>query len=293
MTVKESVATHAIQACGLSKKFKLQWRRGWLLALEPLDLTVSKGEVFGLLGPNGSGKSTTMKLLLGLLKPSSGTATVFGAPAGSMEARSKLGFLPENPYFPHFLSGREVLRYYGKLSGLSGKTLESRMDELLELVDLQESRHRTLKTYSKGMLQRIGLAQALLNDPDLLLLDEPTAGVDPLGSRQIRDIILDLKKRGKTIVFSSHLLEQVQEVSDRVAILHLGQKLREGSLTELLEVPDELEVRVKDGGCDEETIRQALKAAGMTDVEISRPRMKLEDYFIRSLPKHGQSPKVK
>jgi ABC-2 type transport system ATP-binding protein len=281
--------TQAIQISGLSKKFKLPWRRGWLWALEPLDLTVMKGEVFGLLGPNGSGKSTTMKLLLGLLKPTSGEASIFGMPAGSMEARSRLGFLPENPYFPAFLSGREVLRYYGKLSGLSGKRLEQRMDELLELVNLQESRHRTLKTYSKGMLQRIGLAQALLHDPDLLLLDEPTAGVDPLGSRQIRDILLDLKKRGKTIIFSSHLLEQVQEVSDRVAILHQGRKLKEGSLTDLLEVPDEVEIRVRDAGVDEERIRQVLLQAGLKDFRISRPRVKLEDYFIRSLPQSREN----
>jgi ABC-2 type transport system ATP-binding protein len=283
MTPEDTTPDQAIRALGLSKKFKLQWRRGWFQALEPLDLNVKRGEVFGLLGPNGSGKSTTMKLLLGLLKPTSGEATIFGAPSGSMAARAKLGFLPENPNFPTFLSGREVLRYYGKLSGLSGKGLEQRMDELLELVDLQESRHRTLKTYSKGMLQRIGLAQALLHDPDLLLLDEPTAGVDPLGSRQIRDIILDLKKRGKTIVFSSHLLEQVQEVSDRVVILHMGRKLKEGTLAELLEVPDEMEIRIRGGGGDEESVRQALQSAGLKNFEVYRPRMKLEDYFIQTV----------
>ncbi|NJK91614.1 MAG: ABC transporter ATP-binding protein [Blastochloris sp.] len=208
-----------------------------------------------------------------------------------MSARQRLGFLPENPYFPNFLSGREVLRYYGKLSGLEGKSLEARMEELLELVDLQEARHRPLKTYSKGMLQRIGLAQALLHDPDLLLLDEPTAGVDPLGSRQIRDIILGLKQRGKTIVFSSHLLEQVQEVSDRVAILHLGQKLKEGSLAELLEVPDEFELRLPRSGRSEEELRKVLGAAGWSGDEISirSPRVKLEEYFISSLPERGKA----
>lgn len=273
----------AIEAKELSKKFKLQWRRGWLLALEPLNLVVNQGEVFGLLGPNGSGKSTTMKLLLGLLKPSSGGVTIFGLPAGTMAARKRMGFLPENPYFPTFLSGLEVLEYYGKLSGLSGNFLKQRKDELLELVGLQESRRRPLKTYSKGMLQRIGLAQALLHDPDLLLLDEPTAGVDPLGSRQIKDIILNLKQRGKTIIFSSHLLEQVQEVSDRVAILHLGQKLREGSLAQLLQVQDQLQVQIKSKGHSVLEIEAILSAAGISEVTVSRPQMKLEDYFIQSI----------
>ncbi|MDZ4788993.1 MAG: ABC transporter ATP-binding protein [Blastochloris sp.] len=278
----------AVETIGLSKKFKLQWRRGYFMALEPLDLVVKQGEIFGLLGPNGSGKSTTIKLLLGLLKPSAGSATVFGLKAGSIEARKRMGFLPENPYFPTFLNGLEVLRYYGKLSGLSGKFLEQRMEELLELVDLQESRHRTLKTYSKGMLQRIGLAQALLHDPDLLLLDEPTAGVDPLGSRQIRDILLNLKKRGKTLLFSSHLLEQVQEVADRVAILHQGQKLREGSLADLLEVPEQIQIKLQSEGHTVEEIRKILTDAGISQVEISKPQMKLEDYFIRSLPERKQ-----
>jgi ABC-2 type transport system ATP-binding protein len=279
----------AVSASGLGKKFKLQWRRGWLLALDALDLKVARGEVFGLLGPNGSGKSTTMKLILGLLKPSAGSVTIFGQAAGSMEARRRLGFLPENPYFPTFLTGREVLRYYGKLSGLSGRRLEERMEELLELVDLQESRHRRLKTYSKGMLQRIGLAQALLHDPDLLLLDEPTAGVDPLGSRQIRDIILGLKKRGKTIIFSSHLLEQVQEVSDRVAILHLGQKLKEGRLEELLELQADVQVRIKGGAGREEQIRTALQGMGLMEMDFSKPREKLEDTFIRAVSEGRRS----
>ncbi len=280
----------AVEAEGLTKTFKLNWRRGRLLALDQLNLRVKPGEVYGLLGPNGSGKSTTMKLLLGLIKPTAGRIEIFGYPAGTMEARRRVGFLPENPYFPTFLSGREALTYYGGLCNLSGRALRDRASELLALVGLERSATRPLRTYSKGMLQRIGLAQALLHDPDLLFLDEPTAGVDPVGSRQIRDLILGLRQRGKTIVFSSHLLEQVQEVADRVGILYLGQKLREGPLDELLTVPDAVEVALPQAvPGDEEKVRAALAAAGMTGAEVRRPRMSLEDYFISVLPGKGGS----
>jgi len=275
----------AVEIRELTKHYALHWRRGRLLALEDLNLEVRQGEVFGLLGPNGSGKSTTMKLLLGLVAPTRGTARIFGENAGSMAARRRLGFLPENPYFPAFLSGREVLRYYGKLTGLSGRSLELRLESLLELVDLKGAGDRRLRTYSKGMLQRIGLAQALLHDPDLLLLDEPTAGVDPVGSRQIRDLMRMLKSQGKTVIFSSHLLEQVEEVADRVAILHQGRKLREGRLEDLLEVPDETVIRVR--GLKPETearLREVLAEAGHADAVPGRPRMRLEDYFIREMP---------
>lgn len=289
MAAAKSNGVPAVEIRALTKHYALHWRRGRLLALEDLDLTVGQGEVFGLLGPNGSGKSTTMKLLLGLVAPTRGTAKIFGEKAGSMAARKRLGFLPENPYFPAFLSGREVLRYYGRLTGMSGRPLEARLEALLDLVDLKGAGERRLRTYSKGMLQRIGLAQALLHDPDLLLLDEPTAGVDPLGSRQIRDLMLMLKGQGKTVIFSSHLLEQVEEVADRVAILHQGRKLREGRLEELLEVPDETVIRVRGLAADTESrIREVLAAAGHGGVEPRRPRMRLEDYFIRELPAAGR-----
>jgi len=281
----------AIEVRQLTKIYPLHWRRSSLLALEDLDLTIGQGEVFGLLGPNGSGKSTTMKLLLGLARPTRGTALVFGHPAGSMAARKHLGFLPENPYFPQFLSGREVLRYYGRLSGVGDSVLKNRIPELLELVGLEKAGDRRLRTYSKGMLQRIGLAQALLHDPDLLLLDEPTAGVDPLGSRQIRDLMLLLKKRGKTVIFSSHLLEQVEEVADRVAILHLGRKLKEGRLESLLEVPDQTDFRIH--GLRPETesrMRALLQEEGYGEIQTIRPRMRLEDFFIRALPGKNQEP---
>lgn len=277
-------AIPAVQACGLGKRFKLNWRRGLLVALENLDLSVQPGEIFGLLGPNGSGKSTTMKMLLGLLRPSEGSASIFGDPVGSMAARRRVGFLPENPYFPSFLTGREILNYYGRLSGLSGTHLRERGDELLELVSLTPAANRPLRTYSKGMLQRIGLAQALLHNPEILFLDEPTAGVDPIGSRQMRDLMLRLRSEGKTVVFSSHLLEQVEEISDRVVILHQGRKLCEGTLDELLEVPDAVEVQIKNtDAAASEQLKEWLARGGFSDAVVRRPRIPLETFFINKV----------
>ena len=279
----------AVRTSGLAKNFRLHWNRRRVVALEPLDMVVGRGEVFGLLGPNGSGKTTTMKMLLGLLRPDAGKAEIFGERAGSMSARRRCGFLPENPYFPGFLSGREVLRYYGRLVDLEGRALEGRIDQLLELVQLCAAAGRPLKTYSKGMLQRIGLAQALLHDPDLLLLDEPTAGVDPAGSRQIRDLILTLKKRGKTVIFSSHLLEQVEEVSDRVLILNRGRKLCEGHLDDLLSVRQEWQLRLKNPppGLDHK-LQQWLAGEGVSAVELTRPKMRLEEWFIHAVEQDGK-----
>lgn len=242
--------------------------------------------MFGLLGPNGSGKSTAMKMILGLLRPTSGRAEVCGFRAGTLAARKQIGFLPENPYFPAFLSGAELVRYYGKLSGMGGKTLESRVQELLSMVRLGgEAGQRPLRTYSKGMLQRAGLAGALVSDPEIVMLDEPTAGVDPAGSREIRDLIRELKERGKTVIFSSHLLEQVEDVADRVIILHRGQKLREGKLVDLLTQTGEWQVRVK--GLPERQqrdLRAWLVEHGAEVMQEGSPRERLEDYFLRSLP---------
>ncbi len=276
----------AIQTHSLRKEFNLGWGRGRVLAVEGLDLEVQRGEVFGLLGPNGSGKSTAMKMILGLLRPTSGRAEVCGSRAGTLAARRQIGFLPENPYFPVFLSGAELVRYYGKLSGMAGKTLEKKVRELLTLVRLGgEAGERPLRTYSKGMLQRAGLAGALVSDPEIIMLDEPTAGVDPAGSREIRDLIRELKVRGKTVIFSSHLLEQVEDVADRVAILHRGQKLREGRLEDLLTQTGEWQVRAKGLG---EPLRRELHAwlirNGAEILEEGSPRERLEDFFLRSLP---------
>ena len=276
----------AVQTHLLRKEFGLGWFRGRVLALEGLEMEVKKGEVFGLLGPNGSGKSTAMKMILGLLRPTSGSAEVCGFRAGTIAARRQIGFLPENPYFPIFLSGAELVRYYGRLSGLGGAGLEKRVKELLELVRLGgEAGQRPLRTYSKGMLQRAGLAGALVGDPEILMLDEPTAGVDPAGSREIRDLMLELKTRGKTVIFSSHLLEQVEDVADRVIILHRGKKLREGRLEDLLTRKNEWEVKVQGlSEGDRQELLVWLKKKGGHVVREGAPRERLEDYFLRSLP---------
>jgi ABC-2 type transport system ATP-binding protein len=278
--------TAAVRTRGLRKEFAMGWFRGRVLAVEGLEMEVKPGEVFGLLGPNGSGKSTAMKMILGLLRPTSGKAEVCGYRAGTMAARRQIGFLPENPYFPNFLSGAELIRYYGKLSGMGGASLERRIRELLDLVRLGgEAGHRRLRTYSKGMLQRAGLAGALVGDPEILMLDEPTAGVDPAGSREIRDLILELRQRGKTVLFSSHLLEQVEDVADRVIILHRGQKLREGRLDELLTRKNEWEIKVEGlPENDRKEMRAWIEKRGARVVGEGAPRERLEDYFLRSLP---------
>jgi ABC-2 type transport system ATP-binding protein len=288
MESSASVATpFAAETMGLTKRYPLTWKRKVLVALDKLDLQIKPGEVFGLLGPNGSGKSTTIKLLLGLITPSDGEARIFGLPPESLEARKRVGFLPENPYFYGFLNGDETLRFYGKLCGVTGAQLDKRVEELIDLVGLQNGRERPLRSYSKGMLQRIGLAQAMIHDPDLLFLDEPTAGVDPLGSAQIRDLILRLKKMGKTVIFSSHLLEQVQEVADRVAIFSLGKKVLEGSLDSLLtenqctliNIPSDISAE------QQERLRVALGQAGIAEqgIRFDRPRLSLEQLYLRTV----------
>jgi len=282
-----ATSTWAVETCGLTKRYPLAWKRKVLVALDHLDLQIRPGEVFGLLGPNGSGKSTTLKMLLGLVIPNEGEARIFGLPPDSLDARRRVGFLPENPYFYSFLNGDETLRFYGKLCGVAGAALEKRVEDLIDLVGLQNGRERPLRSYSKGMLQRIGLAQALIHDPDLLFLDEPTAGVDPLGSAQIRDLILRLKKMGKTVVFSSHLLEQVQEVADRVAIFSLGKKVLEGSLDSLLAESRETQVQIP-GELDSPRQEQVLRLLGEAGIDpagvrFSRPRLSLEQLYLRTI----------
>jgi ABC-2 type transport system ATP-binding protein len=236
----------AIAVTGLSKVFPVPWRRRAIVAVENLNLRVESGEVYGLLGPNGSGKSTTLKIILGLVSPTRGRTEIFGRNSHLVESREAVGFLPENPYFYKYLTGAETLRFFGKLCGLSAASLSKRVDQLLELVGLAHARDRRLSGYSKGMLQRIGLAQALIGEPKLVVLDEPTAGVDPAGSREIRDLIVDLKRRGITVLLSSHLLAQVQEVCDRVGILAGGVLVREGKLEELIAIENQTELVLQD-----------------------------------------------
>jgi ABC-2 type transport system ATP-binding protein len=237
----------AVAVRGLTKVFPVPFHpaRG-IVAVRDLDLRVEAGEVFGLLGPNGSGKSTTLKIILGLVSPTRGRTEIFGRDSTLVESREEVGFLPENPYFYKYLTGEETLRFFGRLCGLGGVSLKNRMKELLELVGLTKARKRRLGTYSKGMLQRIGLAQALIHDPKLVVLDEPTAGVDPAGSREIRDLILDLRRRGITVLLSSHLLAQAQEICDRVGILAEGVLVREGRLQELIAIENQTELVVAD-----------------------------------------------
>jgi ABC-2 type transport system ATP-binding protein len=234
----------AVAIRGLTKIFPVPLHRQSIVAVRDLNLRVEPGEVYGLLGPNGSGKSTTLKIILGLVSPSRGRTEIFGRDSRLVESREAVGFLPENPYFYKYLSGEETLRFFGRLCRLGGARLKNRTDELLELVGLTKARKRRLGTYSKGMLQRIGLAQALIHEPKLLVLDEPTAGVDPAGSRQIRDLIVDLKRRGITVLLSSHLLAQAQEICDRVGILADGALVREGRLEELIAIENQTELVV-------------------------------------------------
>ena len=232
----------AVQVKGLTKIFPIPFRRDKVIAVRDLDLRVEAGEVYGLLGPNGSGKSTTLKIILGLVSPTSGRTEIFGRDSRLVESRAAVGFLPENPYFYKYLTGAETLMFFGRLCGLRGSRLRKRIDELLALVGLTNARERRLGTYSKGMLQRIGLAQALVNEPKLVVLDEPTAGVDPAGSREIRDLIVDLKAEGITVLLSSHLLAQAQEMCDRVGILANGVLVCEGRLDQLIAIENQTEL---------------------------------------------------
>ena len=226
----------AVEVKNLVKDFKGAFRVKNVRAVKDVSLQIAPGEVYGLIGPNGSGKSTTMKAVLGLVAPTSGSTSIFGRNSLKVDSRNEVGFLPENPYFYKHLTAAETVRFYGKLCGMRGRKLKERIGELLELVGLQDARDRRLRGFSKGMLQRIGLAQAMVQDPRLLVLDEPTAVVDPTGSRQIRDLILELKNRGITVFLCSHLLEQVQQVCDRVGIIHQGVLVNEGRLDELISV---------------------------------------------------------
>lgn len=275
----------AVEIKNLVKDFKTSLRRHPLRAVNDVSIRIMPGEVYGLIGPNGSGKSTTMKALLGLVAPTSGQCAIFGKDSLKVDSRNDVGFLPENPYFYKHLSGGETLRFYGKLCGLGGKVLDDRVGELLALVDLESARDRRIGGYSKGMLQRIGLAQALIQEPRLVILDEPTAGVDPVGSRQIRDLILKLRERGITVFLCSHLLEQVQEVCDHVGIIFRGRMIREGKLEDLIAIEDQTEIVLKDAGPELLEKINALVAStpGSSIVKTGKPRTTLERLFLREI----------
>src|SRR5437588_4287926 len=279
----------AIHTEHLSKVYRDFWGRPKVEALMDLNLTIRRGEVFGLLGPNGSGKSTTIKLLLGLIFPSGpaphygGRAFVLGEPAGSTTINRKLGFLPEESYLHRFLNGEEILKFYGRLFKIPRKELNRRVPELLDIVGLDaKSRKRKLREYSKGMARRIGLAQAMINNPDLILLDEPTTGLDPIGTREMKDLIVSPKEQGKTVLLCSHLLADVQDVCDRITILFRGKMQTLGQVKDLLQVKDVTQIEAR--GLTPEQIeqtRQFMGQLGAGNARITHPTSTLEELFVR------------
>lgn len=275
------MTTPAVRIENLTKIFPVPLRRQRVTAVRNLSFEVRPGEVYGLLGPNGSGKSTTLKILLGLVTPNQGRAMIFGQDSRDYHSRRDVGFLPENPYFYKFLTAAETLRFYGKVCGMGGTILNKRIDELIHLVGLEEARDRRIGGFSKGMLQRIGLAQALIQDPRLVVLDEPTAGVDPAGSHQIRDLILDLKKRGKTVLLTSHLLEQVQEICDRVGIMARGEMIREGALADLVSVKNQTEFVIENATPEiRSQIEILLQNSPAKLLSARQPQRSLESVFL-------------
>jgi len=281
--MNQQVSEHAIVHClGLTKVFKDFWGRGKVLAVDNLDLEIFPGEVFGLLGPNGSGKSTTIKMLLGLLYPTSGAARVFGRPPTDTAVKARIGFMPEESYLYRYLNARETLDYYGRLFKLDRVERNRRTEQLIEMVGLKRAANRPVGTYSKGMARRIGLAQALINDPDLLILDEPTTGLDPVGTRQIKDVIETLGSRGKTVILCSHLLADVEDVCDRVAIMYGGKRQAVGAVEDLLQrreitqiTASQLEPAVI------ERVREVLKKSGAEVLSVEHPTDRLEALFLR------------
>ena len=262
-----------IETRSLTKDYRDFWGRPKVRALKALDLEVRRGEIFGLLGPNGSGKSTTIKLLLGLLFPTSGHALVFNKEATDVSKNERIGYLPE-----------ETLDFYGRLFNMPSDVRKQRVEELIKQVGLEKAKRRQLREYSKGMTRRVGLAQALINDPELLLLDEPTSGLDPLGTHEMKEMILQLKAQGKTIVMCSHLLADVQDVCDRIAILHQGELKELGRVDSLLAVKDVTQIRAKGLSKQaEEEIRAVIARHGGSVEDISNPTTTLEELFLTTV----------
>ena len=270
---------------GLSKTFRDFWMRPRARAVADVTFEIRPHEIFGLLGPNGSGKSTTIKILLGLLKPTKGRVAVFSKSPTDVMIKKRIGYLPEESYLYPFLTARETLDYYGRLFGLDHGTRQKRIDELLEMVGLQAAQYRQVREYSKGMQRRIGLAQALINDPDLLILDEPTTGLDPIGTRQVKDLIIELGRRGKTVLLSSHLLADVEDVVDRMVVLYGGRIRKEGSREQMLEATDRTTIETDQ--LDEQTLAEIdelirRRTGGTKAVQrVSHPRQKLEELFLQ------------
>src|SRR5258706_4871904 len=276
---------------GLTKVFKDFWGRPKARAVDNVDFEVRRGEVFGLLGPNGSGKSTTVKMLLGLLYPTKGHIEVFGHSPRHVATKSRIGYLPEESYLYRYLNSRETLDFFGNLFDLPSGEREKRAEQLMEMVGLEQTRTRAVGEFSKGMQRRIGLAQAFINDPDLVILDEPTAGLDPIGCREVKDLILALARRGKTVTLSSHLLSDVEDVCDRVVIYYGGKIQAAGTLKELLAEPDTL--RITTPVLPRETLEKVLatirKDITTGDVRVDNPTQNLESYFLDVVQKAKQA----
>lgn len=285
-----------IETRNLGKIYRDFWGRRKVQALKALDIEVKRGEIFGLLGPNGSGKSTTIKLIQGLLFPTSGRAFVLGKDARDVSKNERIGYLPEESYLYKFLNAEETLDFYGRLFDMPADVRRQRSDQLIKMVGLDRARRRQLREYSKGMTRRIGLAQALINEPDLLILDEPTTGMDPIGSREMKDLIIRLRDEGKTILLCSHQLADVQDVCDRVAILHQGELRELGRVDSLLKVRDVTEVHAK--GLSEETkqkIAELIKNSGGELVSLDNPTTTMEELFLDIVrdDRPGQRPSAK
>lgn len=274
----------AIQIKGVTKDFISGFRGVKLRAVENINLEVANNEIYGLLGPNGSGKSTTIKIVLGLLRASKGSCHIYGQPSHTMCVRKSVGYLPEAPYFHSYLSGYELVRYYARICGLDRKIVNQRVDDSIELVKMQEAKNRLVGSYSKGMLQRIGLAQALVHDPNLVILDEPTAGLDPMGAEAVGAIIRTLKDRGKTVLICSHLLGQIEGLCDRVAILHRGRLIRTGRVEDLLQQTERESYIVKDLSVDGRlAVEKLIKEQGGRISSIEKPRLSLNELFLKEV----------
>jgi len=281
------MAEDAIRAVGLTKVFRDFWNRPKARAVNEIDFTVKEGEVVGLLGPNGSGKSTTVKMILGLLYPTAGQLTVLGKAPRAVETKREIGYLPEESYLYKYLTAEETLDFFGALFNLSAAERRNRIDQLLDMVGLAHARHRRVGEFSKGMARRIGLAQAMINDPSLLIFDEPTSGLDPLGCREVKDLIMELKKRGKTVLITSHLLSDVEDICDRVVILYGGKVRAQGSLNELLTVSDS--TRIITPTLSKEVTEKVLSVLRENlngeEFVMDHPRRTLEEFFLDVIAK--------
>ena len=276
-----SAGNLVVEAAGLTKVFTDFWMRAKARAVDNIDFEIRPNEIFGLLGPNGSGKSTTIKMILGLLHKSKGRLSVFGKDPSDVSIKTRIGYLPEESYLYRYLDASETLDYYGRIFGLDRRNRKLRNEELLEMVGLTQVKRRPVGEYSKGMMRRLGLAQALINDPDFLILDEPTSGLDPIGTRQVKDLLIELGKRGKTILLSSHLLADVEDVCDRMVILYGGRIRAEGTTDELLADTNHTVIRTSRLSANAiGRVEEVLQSEGTGIDAVESPRQKLEDLFM-------------